>query len=144
MIKVNTDFWNLIANHWTFTRTEDDILASRTFADWVVRDASFNFDVHNITGAGLDKTGVQRHFKQKKGYTIPYGCLLPEIKENLLLCGRNISGTHMAHSIFRVMPICVGIGEAAGAAASVAVLQTRSKASAVSYNFPFSRSFFAR
>ena len=27
----------------------------------------------------------------------------------------------MAHSNFRVMPICVGIGEAAGAAASIAV-----------------------
>ena len=43
--------------------------------------------------------------------------------ENLLLCGRNISGTHMAHSNFRVMPICVGIGEAAGAAAALAVRQ---------------------
>ena len=27
----------------------------------------------------------------------------------------------MAHSNFRVMPICVGIGEAAGVAASIAV-----------------------
>ena len=35
------------------------------------------------------------------------------------LCGRNISGTHMAHPNFRAMPICVGIGEAAGIAASI-------------------------
>ncbi|MEE1011963.1 MAG: FAD-dependent oxidoreductase [Acutalibacteraceae bacterium] len=42
------------------------------------------------------------------------------------LCGRNISGTHMAHSNFRVMPICVGIGEAAGAAACISALQNRS------------------
>ena len=41
--------------------------------------------------------------------------------KNLLLCGRNISGTHMAHSNFRVMPICAGIGEAAGAAAAIAL-----------------------
>ena len=74
-----------------------------------------------LRGSGLDKTGVQKHFKQSKGYTIPYRCLLPEVKENLLLCGRNISGTHMAHSNFRVMPICVGIGEAAGAAAMISV-----------------------
>ena len=104
-----------------YTLTEQDILEARFFDDYVVKDAYFNFDVHNLTGAGLDETGVQKHFSQEKGYTIPYRCLLPEIKENLLLCGRNISGTHMAHSNFRVMPICVGIGEAAGAAAAIAV-----------------------
>ena len=81
--------------------------------------------MHNITGAGLDKTGVQKHFAQQNGYTVPYRCLLPETKENLLLCGRNISGTHIAHSNFRAMPICVGIGEAAGTAAALAVAQKR-------------------
>lgn len=108
-----------------YTLNERDILEAKFFDDYVVKDAYFNFDVHNITGAGLDKTGVQKHFKQTKGYTIPYRCLLPETKENLLLCGRNISGTHMAHSNFRVMPICVGIGEAAGAAAYISVSQNR-------------------
>lgn len=103
-----------------YTLNENDILTARVFDDYVVRNASFNFDVHNITGAGLDKTGVQKHFKQKNGYTIPYRCLLPEKKENLLLCGRNISGTHIAHSNFRAMPICAGTGEAAGAAAAIA------------------------
>lgn len=106
-----------------YTLTAEDILEARMFDDYVVKDAYFNFDVHNITGSGLDETGVQRHFSQDKGYTIPYRCLIPEVKENLLLCGRNISGTHMAHSNFRVMPICVGIGEAAGTAASISVLE---------------------
>lgn len=103
-----------------YTLTEQDILQARVFEDYVVKDAFFNFDVHNITGAGLDETGVQKHFPQENGYTIPYRCLLPEAKENLLLCGRNISGTHIAHSDFRVMPICVGIGEAAGTAGAIA------------------------
>ncbi len=106
-----------------YTLTAEDILEARIFDDYVVKDAYFNFDVHNITGSGLDETGVQKHFSQDKGYTIPYRCLIPEVKENLLLCGRNISGTHMAHSNFRVMPICVGIGEAAGTAASISVLK---------------------
>lgn len=108
-----------------YTLNEQDILEAKTFDDYIVKDAYFNFDVHNITGAGLDKTGVQKHFKQTKGYTIPYRCLIPETKENLLLCGRNISGTHMAHSNFRVMPICVGIGEAAGSAAYICATQNR-------------------
>ena len=109
-----------------YTLNEQDILEARVFDDYVVKDAYFNFDVHNITGAGLDETGVQKHFNQDKGYTIPYRCLIPEVKENLLLCGRNISGTHMAHSNFRVMPICVGLGEAAGAAAYISVSHNRS------------------
>lgn len=109
-----------------YTLTEQDIASAAAFDDYVVKEAHFNFDVHNITGAGLDKTGVQKHFTQQNGYMIPYRCLLPEAKENLLLCGRNISGTHMAHSNFRAMPICVGIGEAAGAAAAIAAVQGRS------------------
>ena len=39
MIKVNTDFWNLIADHWTFTRTEDDILAAEQLAEDLATDA---------------------------------------------------------------------------------------------------------
>ena len=102
------------------TITEQEIAKAVEHEDYVVKDAHFNFDVHNITGAGLDKTGCQHNFKQKKGYTIPYGCMVPEKIDGLLLSGRNISGTHMAHSNYRAMPICVGIGEACGAAAAIA------------------------
>lgn len=100
---------------------ETDIIEARQFDDWVVRDAWFNFDVHNMSGASLDATGVQKEFKQNKGYTIPYGCMVPEKIDGLLLTGRNVSGTHMAHSSFRAMPVCVGIGEACGTAAALAV-----------------------
>ncbi len=102
------------------TLTEQEIADAVQHEDHVVYDAHFNFDVHNITGPGLDKTGCQHHFKQKNGYTIPYGCMVPEKIDGLLLSGRNISGTHMAHSNYRVMPICIGIGEACGAAAALA------------------------
>ena len=104
-----------------YTLNENDILTARVFDDWVVRGAHFNFDVHNMTGSGLDATGVQKHWTQPKGYTIPYGCLVPEKINGLLLSGRNISGTHIAHSNYRVMPICVGIGAAAGVAAATAI-----------------------
>lgn len=99
---------------------EDDILTARYHEDWVVRHAYFNFDVHNMSGAGLDATGIQHKWQQSGTYTIPYGCLLPEGVEGLLLSGRNIAGSHLAHSNFRVMPVCIAIGEAAGAAAALA------------------------
>lgn len=103
------------------TLREDDILEARVHNDWVVRRAWFNFDVHNLTGASLDKTGVQHAWKQKKDYTIPYGCILPKNVEGLLLSGRNISGSHMAHSNFRIMSVCISLGEAAGTAAAISV-----------------------
>lgn len=103
------------------TITEQDILDARVFDDWVVTRAQFNFDVHNMTGNGLDETGAQKEFHQKKGYTIPYGCFVPLKVENLYLAGRNISGTHMAHSNYRVMPICANMGQAVGVAAAMCV-----------------------
>jgi len=105
--------------------TEAEIAEAVRHDDYVVYDAYFNFDVHNITGSGLDKTGCQKKFTQKNGYTIPYGCLVPREIDGLLLSGRNISGTHMAHSNFRAMPICMGTGEAAGVAAALAVAQNK-------------------
>lgn len=103
------------------TLAEDTILQAKLHDDWVVRRAYFNFDVHNITGSGLDKTGVQHEWKQPDDYSIPYGCLVPKKIEGLLLSGRNISGSHLAHSNFRIMSVCIALGEAAGAAAALAV-----------------------
>lgn len=102
-----------------YTLTAQDILEARVFEDWIVTRAHFNFDVHNITGSGLDETGAQKHFTQTQGYTIPYRCLIPVKIDNLLLAGRNISGTHIAHSNYRVMPICVNMGQGAGIAAAL-------------------------
>ena len=102
------------------TITEEDILAARVFPDWVVTKAHFNFDIHNVQGAGLDANGCQHQFSQRKGYTIPYGCLVPEKLDGLLLAGRSISGTHKACSNFRAMPICANVGQAAGIAAALA------------------------
>ena len=101
----------------------DDILQARYHDNWVVRRAFFNFDVHNLTGSSLDKTGIQKEWKQKGTYTIPYGCLLPRQVEGLLLSGRNISGSHLAHSNYRIMSVCIAIGEAAGVAAALSVKQ---------------------
>ncbi len=91
-------------------------MVARQFENWVVKRAFFNFDVHNLTGASLDETGVQHCWAQPNDYSIPYGCLLPKNVEGLLLSGRNISGSHLAHSNFRIMSVCMALGEAAGAA----------------------------
>lgn len=52
---------------------------------------------------------------------IPYGCLVPEKIDDLLLVGCCISGTHMVHVNYRVMPICANMGQAAVIAAALTV-----------------------
>lgn len=104
-----------------YTLTAEDIVEGRTFDDWIATRCSFNFDIHNVEGAGLDRHGAQNHFVSKGKYTIPYRCLVPEAVDGIILAGRSISGTHKAHSSYRVMPICVNMGQGAAVAAVVAL-----------------------
>ncbi len=103
--------------------TDQDINEGKTFDDWIATRLHFTFDVHCLTGPGLDPTGDQTDFNDFPRYTLPYRCFLPKKVEGLLLCGRNISGTHLAHSNYRVMPICVNMGQGIGVAAALAVRQ---------------------
>ena len=102
------------------TMTGDDIVEARQFDDWIATRNHFNFDIHNTRGAGLDANGAQAHFRAKGKYTIPYRSCVPETLDGLLLAGRNIGGTHKAHSNFRVMPICLNVGQGVGIAAAIA------------------------
>ena len=103
-----------------YTLTEEDIVEGRSFDDWIAVRNFFNFDIHNVGGAGLDPNGAQKRFQAKGTYQIPYRCCVPEKLDGLLLAGRNISGTHKAHSNFRVMTICADVGYGAGTAAALA------------------------
>jgi hypothetical protein len=102
-----------------FCLTQEHIQANTVFDDWVVSGADYGFGNHNLTGSGRDKSSDTPY--NHKGYTIPYGCFLPTGIENLYLNGRNISGTHMAHSSYRVMPICMAMGQSVGTAAALAI-----------------------
>jgi len=54
-------------------------------------------------------------------YSIPYRCIVPKQVENLLFAGRCISTTHEAHDATRVIVPCMITGQAAGAAAALAL-----------------------
>ena len=103
-----------------YTVTAEDILEARVFDDWIAARNYFNFDIHSLKGPGLDENGAQKHFHSKGVYTIPYRACVPVRIDSLLLSGRNISGTHKAHSNYRVMPICLNIGQGVGTAAAIA------------------------
>jgi hypothetical protein len=96
--------------------TEEDVLTARKFPDCIAR-GSYDIDIHNPEGSGT----VIKRLKPGESYDIPYRCLTPKGIDNLLIAGRPISATHEAHSSLRIMPICIAIGQAAGAAAALSV-----------------------
>ena len=101
--------------------TEREILEGKVFDDWIATRNYFPFDLHSVEGSGLDRNGAIASFSGRRSYTVPLASCLPEACSGLLLAGRNISGTHVAHSSFRVMPICLNIGLGAGVAAAIAL-----------------------
>lgn len=105
--------------------TEDDIAEARVFDDWVVTKSNFFFDLHNVEGAGLDANGEYKAFQQPAPYTIPLRSFVPRGIEGLLLNGRNISGTHKAHSSYRVMPIVMNMGHAMGIVAALCIAREK-------------------
>ena len=97
----------------------EDLIAGRRFEDVVVHRASFSIDIHNPTGGGQAETDGCPHRTQP--YDIPMRCLQPQGVENLILCGRCISGSHRAHASYRVINIVMAIGQAAGTMAAVSL-----------------------
>jgi hypothetical protein len=55
--------------------------------------------------------------------TIPLGAMIPAGFGNLLVAGRCISGDRLANSAFRVKASCMAMGQAAGAAAVMSLLE---------------------
>jgi hypothetical protein len=95
--------------------TADDVLAARKFDDAIARGA-YPIDIHNPTGTGT----LLKRLPPGESYDIPMRCLVPRNTDGLLVAGRCISGTHEAHSSYRVMPIVMATGQAAGVCAALA------------------------
>lgn len=98
--------------------TEQDLMEGRTYPDSVVHGVRFALDIHNPAGPG-QSVNEEKRPSTPKLYDIPFSAMCPLGCENLLTAGRCISGTHVAHSSYRVMRICMVMGQAAGAAAAI-------------------------
>lgn len=96
--------------------TADDVLSARKFDDVIAR-GSYPIDIHNPHGKGT----MLKRLPPGEAYDIPLRCLLPKETNHLLVAGRCLSGTHEAHSSYRVMPIAMATGQAAGVCAALAV-----------------------
>ncbi|MGJ3242070.1 MAG: FAD-dependent oxidoreductase [Opitutales bacterium] len=101
--------------------TEQDCLGEARYDDMVAAGA-YAMDIHNPDGKGTRLVGIPG----SGYYHIPYRCLIARDFDNLLLGSRCISGTHEAHSSYRVISSITSIGMAAGAAACLTSTRDRS------------------
>lgn len=95
----------------------DDVLSARRFPDAIAR-GSYPIDIHNPSGGSGT---VIENLPPGEAYDIPLRCLVPREVDWVLVAGRCISGTHEAHSSYRVTPIAMATGQAAGVCAALAV-----------------------
>ena len=100
--------------------SERDLIECRKFNDSIARGC-YPVDIHNPDGSGTRITEIP----PGEYYTIPYRSIVPKDIDNILIAGRPISSSHEAHSAVRVMPICANMGEAAGIAAAVSVMDKK-------------------
>jgi len=99
----------------------DDVLGCASFADsigvngWPIEE--------HVAGDVIFKFPP---IPESRGYNeLPYRMLVPEKIDNLLVAGRCASMTHEGQSAARVSGACFAMGEAAGAAASLALSGNR-------------------
>jgi len=98
--------------------TQEDCLGEARFEDMVAA-CCYSIDIHNPEGTNTRMVDIPG----SGYYHIPYRSLYAKGWENLLLGSRCISGTHEAHSSYRVMAPLTAVGQATGAAAALAVQQ---------------------
>ena len=105
--------------HGEKTLTLEDIIEGRTPHDSVLV-CSNSADIHGRFGPKSNEYVV---IQNGDWYGIPYGCLVPQRIDGLLLAGRCFSATSDAAGAVRVMPPCMCMGQAAGIAASLSAQQ---------------------
>lgn len=91
----------------------EDLIAGRVFDD-AVSMGGYHIDIHRPAGTWVDSHNVRT-------YTIPLRSLIAGGVEGLMMAGKCLSATHEAVASTRVVPICMGQGQAAGTAAALAV-----------------------
>jgi len=95
--------------------TDEDVLEGRKFED-TVGQVCFPVDIH----APESSQAIFHQIGGDGAFDIPYRTMLPADLDNLVVAGRCVSATHVAHGATRNMAPCLVMGEAAGVAAALA------------------------
>lgn len=100
-----------------YVLTGDDVVAGAKFEDGITLGA-WPVEMHNPVTGRIDWRYLE---VEDDYYSIPFRCLIPKRVENLMVVGRCASSAHVAQASTRVIPQAMGMGEAAGVAAALAL-----------------------
>lgn len=92
--------------------TQACLEARRTDRD--IGRGAYSIDVHEASGRI-----VHQHVANGESYGIPFGCLVPEALDGILVAGRALSSERYANGSVRVQAHIMAIGQAAGTAAAM-------------------------
>jgi len=106
-----------------------DVYDDSPFLDAIYRNATYMpryTEVHTPDGreGALDDLGNRTGAEYNRiENSVPFSALLVKGREGLLIAGRPISADHKADMVTRNIPVCIGMGQAAGTAAALSVAQ---------------------
>ena len=98
--------------------SREDCLDLRKRPESVILRCTGPFD---NTTRGNEKTYVLNEIDMTQWYDIPYGCIVPKDLDNVVVAGRTFSCDYLALTSSRGQALLIGLGQAAGTAADMAV-----------------------
>ncbi|SEJ60761.1 FAD dependent oxidoreductase [Cyclobacterium xiamenense] len=99
--------------------THEDYVTGKLFSD-AISYSYYPIDLHIIEHGVTPK-----HLADGVVATVPLRALIPKNSQNFLVAGRCLSSDRLANSALRVQASCMGMGQAAGAVASLAITQNK-------------------
>ncbi len=99
--------------------SEPEVVYQKEFDDPVAY-GGWSIDLHALEGIYSDDI-QNRHYILNGIFQIPYRCCYAKDCENLFICGRSLSVTHVAHGATRLIATLGMIGEAVAVAASLCI-----------------------
>jgi len=112
-----------------YVLTEEDVQSGRKFPKSGITNGVHPIDLHLKDKSFNNKNLIPARCGDY--YQIPYECLVPVGVANLLVAGRSISATFLAQGSLRVMATCMGMGQAAGTAAALAVSKANNQVGSI-------------
>ena len=94
--------------------SHQDYVQGKVFAD-AISHSFYPIDLHRD-----GKSIYQEYLKPEVVASIPLRALIPKQSRNFLVAGRSVSSDRLSNSALRVQASCMGMGQAAGAAAALA------------------------
>src|SRR5690606_27981450 len=102
----------------------EDYITGKVYPDSIAY-SYYLVDFHNEEGV------IPEQLSEGIVPTIPYRSMIPKKSKNFIVAGRCICSDQLANSGLRVQASCMAMGQAAGAAASLAIEQNVSPAEVV-------------